>query len=148
MKHAAARVPFLAALVLGLGVPAFAATFVVNTTSDTHDASAGNGICADAVGNCSLRAALEEANALAGAHTISLPPGTYLLSPSFGELALAPNGNKQLTVNGTGSPANTTIQATNSGCPSGPTCNNRVLDVDSSLTGNAIVTIQNVTIKG
>jgi CSLREA domain-containing protein/uncharacterized repeat protein (TIGR01451 family) len=146
MKHAAAS--FLAALLLGLGVPAFGATFSVNTTADTHDAAAGNGVCADGAGQCSLRAALEEANALAGTHTVNLPPGTYLLAPSFGELAVAPNGNKTLTVNGTSAPANTTVQATNSGCPAAVTCNNRVFDIDSSLTGNANVTIQNVTIKG
>jgi CSLREA domain-containing protein len=54
-----------------------AATFSVNTTTDTQDAVAGNGICADSGGNCSLRAAITEANALAGADVINLPAGTY-----------------------------------------------------------------------
>ncbi len=55
----------------------YAATFVVNTTNDTQDAAAGNGTCADAAGACSLRAAITEANALAGADIITLPAGTY-----------------------------------------------------------------------
>lgn len=38
-------------------------TFIVNTTADTLDANPGDGICADANGNCSLRAAIQEANA-------------------------------------------------------------------------------------
>jgi CSLREA domain-containing protein len=54
-----------------------AATFIVNTTADTQDAAPGNGLCADSGGLCSLRAAITEANALAGADTITLPAGTY-----------------------------------------------------------------------
>ena len=54
-----------------------AATFLVTTTNDTQDAAPGNGTCADAAGMCSLRAAITEANALAGADTITLPAGTY-----------------------------------------------------------------------
>jgi CSLREA domain-containing protein len=54
------------------------AAFTVNTTMDTQDATAGNGICADSPGgNCSLRAAITEANALPGPDIIILPAGTY-----------------------------------------------------------------------
>jgi CSLREA domain-containing protein len=61
--------------------PVMAATFTVNTTADTEDASPGNGVCADSSGNCSLRAAIMEANALSGADTIVLQSGqTYTLS--------------------------------------------------------------------
>ena len=49
------------------GVP----TFTVNSAGDTSDASPGNGICADSGGNCTLRAAIQEANASAGADTIN-----------------------------------------------------------------------------
>ena len=48
--------------------------FVVNSNADdaqAHDANAGDGVCADARGNCTLRAAIEEANAHAGADTIT-----------------------------------------------------------------------------
>ncbi|NJL06488.1 MAG: CSLREA domain-containing protein [Chloroflexaceae bacterium] len=43
--------------------PAFAATFTVNTINDAPDATIGDGICATSDGQCSLRAAIQEANA-------------------------------------------------------------------------------------
>ena len=52
-----------------------AATLVVDTTNDTVDANAGDGVCADSNGDCSLRAAIEEANALTGADSISFNIG-------------------------------------------------------------------------
>ncbi|BCW93141.1 MAG: hypothetical protein KatS3mg007_1035 [Thermoanaerobaculum sp.] len=63
-------------------VPAVkAATFTVTTTADTVDANPGDSACADSSGNCSLRAAVMEANALGGSHTIVLQMGqTYTLS--------------------------------------------------------------------
>ena len=39
---------------------AAAHTFKVNTTSDTHAAHSGTGVCADSFGHCSLRAAIDE----------------------------------------------------------------------------------------
>src|SRR5438552_1720069 len=39
-------------------------SFTVNDLGDTSDANAGDQICADSNGQCTLRAALEEANAL------------------------------------------------------------------------------------
>ena len=59
-----------------------AAVFTVNTNVDLPDASPGNGVC-DAVppnNTCTLRAAIEEANALPGADQIILPPNTYVLT--------------------------------------------------------------------
>jgi len=55
------------------------AGFTVNTTTMNPDAIPGNGICADACGLCSLVAAMQEANALAGADSITIPAGTYYL---------------------------------------------------------------------
>ena len=57
----------LVAVVVGTAGVARAATFVVDTTSDRVDVTAGDGICATASADCSLRAAIQEANALAGA---------------------------------------------------------------------------------
>ncbi len=54
------------------GPGAAAATFEVNTTLDTLDISPGDGVCADGQGNCSLRAAIMEANVWAGADLIVL----------------------------------------------------------------------------
>lgn len=56
------------------------AAFNVNTTSDTVDATPGDGVCADATGHCSLRAAIMEANADADGSVIAIPAGTYLLT--------------------------------------------------------------------
>ncbi|HEY1218296.1 MAG: CSLREA domain-containing protein [Bryobacteraceae bacterium] len=55
-------------------------TFTVNTAADTVDANPGDGVCADATGHCSLRAAIMEANALPGTDTIMIPAGTYTLT--------------------------------------------------------------------
>ncbi len=44
----------------------FAHTFTVNSTGDAPDASAGNGTCATSGNVCTLRAAIQETNALAG----------------------------------------------------------------------------------
>ncbi len=73
------------------GVAAAASTFTVNTTADTHDARPGNGLCADSTGTCSLRAAIEEANAepTGSTITIDVPANTYLLT--LGTLSLTRN---------------------------------------------------------
>lgn len=60
--------------------PGQAAVFTVDTLVDAIDASPGDGVCATAAGNCSLRAAFQEANALPGADTVMLGSGTYALS--------------------------------------------------------------------
>jgi len=46
------------------------ATFWVDTSTDASDASVGDGICQTSAGDCSLRAAIEEANYQAGMDTI------------------------------------------------------------------------------
>ena len=75
------RLLCLAAVALfGTAAPAQAANFTVNSTADGHDATPGNNVCETATGNgvCTLRAAIEEANALTPqADTITLPAGTY-----------------------------------------------------------------------
>ncbi len=48
-----------------------AATFEVDSTLDTTDNDAGNGICDDGSGNCTLRAAIEEANGNGGSDVIN-----------------------------------------------------------------------------
>ena len=42
------------------------ATFTVNSTADAGDANTGDGVCATTGGVCTLRAAIQQANALAG----------------------------------------------------------------------------------
>lgn len=68
------------AAVLSAGAPALAATFTVDTTTDAVDATPGDHQCRTAGNLCSLRAAVQEANALPGLDAVDLPAGTYALS--------------------------------------------------------------------
>src|SRR5262245_9475064 len=101
--HAVAIVPL--ALVLGpflLGaVAAHAATFAVNSTIDVADAMPGDGVCESAPGNgvCTLRAAVDEANALAGPDSVDMPGGLFALLS--GELHVIDD----LTISGAGASA-------------------------------------------
>ncbi len=52
--------------------------FVVNSMADSHDANPGDGFALDANGDTTLRAAIEETNALPGADTIQLPAGRFM----------------------------------------------------------------------
>ncbi|MFM9962035.1 MAG: beta strand repeat-containing protein [Planctomycetaceae bacterium] len=58
---------------------ALLAAFTVDSPADAPDANPGDGIAADAMGRVTLRAAIQEANALTGGDTITLPAGTYSL---------------------------------------------------------------------
>lgn len=91
-----------------------AATFTVNSLNDAVDLLPGDGVCdssAQPNSQCTLRAAVQETNALSGADTIILPAGIYTLTiPGVGE-NLAATGdldlNDNLTLTGAG--AATTI---------------------------------------
>ncbi len=120
-----------------------AATFVVNTTTDTVDAAPGNGMCADAVGMCSLRAAITEANALSGADIITLPAGTYTTTIAGTNENLNANGDfdiaSSLTINGAGS--GTTFVQANAAPNSGT---ERVFHI---ISGGTTLDINNLTIQ-
>jgi CSLREA domain-containing protein len=60
-------------------------SYLVTSTGDGHDADPGNGACADSSGACTLRAAIEEANAQADPAVVAffIPgPGPYVIAPS------------------------------------------------------------------
>lgn len=59
---------------------ASAASFTVTSTTDAVDVSPGDGRCASAGGQCTLRAAIQEANAAPGPDIVVLPAGVYVLS--------------------------------------------------------------------
>ena len=67
--------------VLSMPQKALAAKFIVNSTDDIVDAVPGNGICETAPGNhiCTLRAAIQEANAFSGPDKIVLKAMKYVL---------------------------------------------------------------------
>ncbi len=66
----------LTTLLIG-SAPARATTFTVNSTADTSDADPGDGACDDGTGACTLRAAIDEANFLAGVDTINFDPAVF-----------------------------------------------------------------------
>lgn len=126
-----------------LALPAQAKTFVVTTSEDHVDKNIGDGICAanTAVGDrCTLRAAIQEANAFTGADTITLPPGHYSLvitgtdedAAAMGDLDIT----STLTISGGGA-ISTVIQG-------GPGWNDRILH----FLPNSIAIVSRVTISG
>jgi CSLREA domain-containing protein len=107
------KIGSLVLLVLAMGVApvAGAATFTVTTTLDEVDANPGDGACLTATGQCSLRAAIQQANASGGADIIILPVGIYRLEiGSQGEDAAAEGDldiTSEIVINGAA--ADTTI---------------------------------------
>ncbi|HEU4595748.1 MAG TPA: Calx-beta domain-containing protein [Pyrinomonadaceae bacterium] len=75
-----------------------AATFNVNSTGDGADSNTADNLCDDGSGNCTLRAAIQQANATSGADTIGFSvTGTINLTGAL------PDITDSLTVNGPGS---------------------------------------------
>jgi CSLREA domain-containing protein len=77
---------------------ASAANFNVNSLADTPDASLTDGVCADAGGACTLRAAIQQANAD--------PPGDVIALSVNGTINLTgalPDISNSMTINGPGS---------------------------------------------
>ena len=84
----AGLVVFLALISLDLlgTSTASGAAFTVDSSADAEDATPGDGICATAAGVCTLRAAIQETNALPGEDAIEVPAGDYVLTiPGSGE---------------------------------------------------------------
>jgi CSLREA domain-containing protein len=116
MTYRVAYAPFFLALcILAILLAAVrleaepAATITVNNTGDATDAAPGDTVCETATGNniCTLRAAIQEANALAGDDMITIPAGHYHLAlagtgedvAATGDLDIVDN----LTISGAGS---------------------------------------------
>jgi CSLREA domain-containing protein len=105
-----------------------ATTFTVNSLADTPDANPGNGICADAGNVCTLRAALQEANAFFGDDTINFSvTGTINLTGAL------PTISTNMIINGPGS-ASLTVRRDTGG------------DYRIFFTDNRIVSISGMTI--
>jgi CSLREA domain-containing protein/uncharacterized repeat protein (TIGR01451 family) len=100
-------------------------TFIVNSAADVSDAAPGDSHCATGAGFCTLRAALQEANASPGADTIQLQANTtYLLSQSAG----IPNYDGNLDIS-------TTVTILGAGPQS------TVIDGNGAVTGERVFTI-------
>jgi len=109
----------------------------VNVTGDAPDANTGDGICQTSTpGECSLRAALQQANASVGANTISfnIPgPGPFTIQPA----TVLPTISEAVTIDGTTQPGF-------SGTP--------IIELDGTLLGGSLdglrVTAGSSTIRG
>jgi CSLREA domain-containing protein len=116
-----------------------AAVFTVNSPSDLVDINPGDGVCHTGAGTptCTLRAAIQEANALGGANEIILPPNNYVLMLAS-ELVIIGN----LTITGGGA-ATTIIDGNRSIRP-----NSGVLNIGgAAVVTGATVNITGVTIR-
>jgi CSLREA domain-containing protein len=120
--------------------PVPAAVFDVNATIDAVDAVPGDGVCASAAAGCTLRAAIQEANALPGSDLIHLPAERFrVLIPGVGEDAGA-TGDLDITddVSVIGAGSGLTIVDGKR--------RDRVFDIAGA--GSPTVSISGVTIKG
>lgn len=82
-----------------------AVTFIVNSTGDGGDGNLSDGVCNDGSGNCTLRAAIQQANASPGADSIQFNIGggglqTIALNPALFELEIF----EAVTIDGTTQP--------------------------------------------
>lgn len=107
--------------------------FYVNDTGDGPDASPGDGTCATSGGNCTLRAAIEEANATSGAITIRFDitgSGPHTIQPNSALPAVTPD---PITFDGASEPDY-------NGSP--------VIEIDGSNAGSGVagLTIQRASI--
>ncbi|MFC1588876.1 choice-of-anchor Q domain-containing protein [Pseudomonadota bacterium] len=131
-------------------LPVFAADFTVNDLTDAVDLNPGDGVCevTDATSDCTLRAAIMETNALAGADTITVPAGTIELTltgvdevcdgygctpvitsdASMGDLDI----NDDLTITGAGADL-TTVQWAAAAADDDPTTGDRIFHVAVAL---------------
>jgi hypothetical protein len=118
--------------------PALAHTFTVNSATDAVDTNGGDGLARTAGGLTTLRAAIQEANALADADTINLPAGTYTLTIAGAGEDIAATGDPDVTdasgctITGAGA-ASATIDGGGL---------DRVLDIHSGTFGLSGVTIR------
>jgi CSLREA domain-containing protein len=120
---------------------AVGATFVVDITADEADDSPGDAVCETSGGGCSLRAAVQEANALAGADTITLPAGIYTFALNGPNEDAAATGDlditESLTITGAG-PGSTIVQAGDGITPA----TDRVFDVVAGTVDISGVTVR------
>jgi hypothetical protein len=115
-------------------VPAAASTYVVDLPGDFGDSTPGDDSCAGGPGGCSLRAAVEEANAHGGPDIVDLPPNDYELNLGGpGSLVIS----SEVVIDGTGSSAATTIRPAPPGV-------GRLIDVSSA--GDLV--LRDATVRG
>ncbi|MBK9131760.1 MAG: DUF11 domain-containing protein [Gammaproteobacteria bacterium] len=84
-------------LLSALALPAHAFVYIVDSSADLADADTGDGICQTSSSTCTLRAAIQQANAWPGTDSIVLPAGTYTLSIAGAGENAAASGDLDIT---------------------------------------------------
>jgi len=84
---------FLISLLILFSSNTHAVEFVVDATGDAVDTNPGDGACTTRGGFCSLRAAVQETNALSGSDVINLPEGVFPLSGAASDEDKAERGD-------------------------------------------------------
>ncbi|MCB0222043.1 MAG: right-handed parallel beta-helix repeat-containing protein [Chrysiogenetes bacterium] len=138
VKAAARKGGMLLVLLAVLAIPssALAATFTVSDTGDGVDEDTGDDICevTDSMGDCTLRAAIEQANATAGADTITFSvTGTITLGSGLPEIS------ESLTITGPGAASLTLDLNSNSG---------PIIEIGNDSDGDLARDSQNIEITG
>jgi CSLREA domain-containing protein len=105
-RHGLTAVALAALWLAATGAPAArAADFTVDSTGDAVDAKPGDHVCRTDAATCTLRAAIQEADATSGADTVFVPAGRYLLtsvpSPEAGFPTENDAGNGDLDITDT-----------------------------------------------
>jgi CSLREA domain-containing protein len=91
--------------------PCLTTTFTVNSLGDTPDTNPGNQVCADGAGNCTLRAALMEANALGLCAVLTI---NFSVRGTLHLTAALPDITRPLTITGPGAKLLTVQRSTSS----------------------------------
>ncbi|MGA7220084.1 MAG: choice-of-anchor D domain-containing protein [Candidatus Sulfotelmatobacter sp.] len=117
-------------------------TLTVSTTADIDSTGVCTSSSTTVPSPLSLRAAVCIANNSAPAtSTVNVPAGTYsLTSLETGELEVGTGNAYSLTINGTGTTANTIIQQTDG--------KDRIIEQDPNFSGDVNITVENVTVEG
>ncbi len=117
----------------------FGTLLTVNHNGDTHDSNIGDGFCADSNGNCTLRAAVEEANANPFLDGINFAlPAFSTIDLTLGELTLSTH----IHIAGPGARRLTVQRSSAAG-----TADFRIFRVQSSNTFPYPTTIRGLSIK-
>jgi CSLREA domain-containing protein len=130
----------------GSPAPAFGAEFSVTSTTDAVDANPGDGVCASAAGECTLRAAIQETNALPGADFVYLNTETVTLTIAGEGEDVAATGDLDIAddltlVSGVACPA------VGGACPR-PVVDARGVDRVFDIAQGASATIAGIEIRG
>jgi CSLREA domain-containing protein len=103
-------------------------SLVVTDSGDGDDAAPGNRVCATTTGGCTLRAAIEEANALTNCGTIDI---SFNVAGAIPLAIRLPDINHNVNINGPGAKQLTILRSTDSG-----TANFRIFTISANRTVN------------